>query len=90
LSILTFQKKKKKTGEWLNVTRELRVANQTSKEIMLCSVDMEDGDGPETPATVEFVILLRWMLRHEERGKERQPHRKLQKKLSKLKPKGKK
>jgi len=66
------------------VTREMRVANQTGKELILCDVEMlEKPQISGCKCQVEFAIMLRWMLRHEEVGKERQPHAKLVKKLTK-------
>lgn len=60
----------------------MRVASQTSKEAMLCDVHLTGPpDSPLCAAEVDFVILLRWSLRHEEVGKERQPHRRLRRRL---------
>jgi tRNA-intron lyase len=68
--------------DWIDATREMRVANQTSKEVMLCEVQLEEpADAPSPKCTLDFVILLRWVLKHEEVGKERAPHNKLKRKL---------
>ncbi|GBG31633.1 tRNA-splicing endonuclease subunit Sen2 [Hondaea fermentalgiana] len=67
---------------WIDVTREMRVANQTGKELMLCEVrNLGNIEEAGTCADVEFSIMLRWVLQHEQVGKERAPHRKLVQKL---------
>lgn len=60
----------------------MRVASQTAKEAMLCEVKLlEPAETPGCKSELEFVILLRWALKHDEVGKERKPHSKLQRKL---------
>mmetsp|Transcript_10684 Transcript_10684/g.20042 ORF Transcript_10684/g.20042 Transcript_10684/m.20042 type:complete len:218 (+) Transcript_10684:3106-3759(+) len=67
---------------WLSVSREMRVSQQTAKEVMLCEVTLlEDAAVPGCKATVDCAVMLRWMLQHEELGKERQVLGKLKKKL---------
>jgi len=67
---------------WLDVTREMRVASQTSKELMICDVELEeDATIPACKAKLDYAIMLRWRLKHEQVGREHQPHNKLKRKL---------